>query len=147
MWDQIGFYLHRFSDNECLSEQVRLFEERQLDDQHEMDMPGGVDITNHEHIFRAVFEKVECTVAVMLTQVMHSLRRLCGFSWLQCRSNIMTYLGTRGKCGHTDKHKKTYLGNQPSMHSAGNKCLCRSVSLSTMTFNVTVNVKNNNNRV
>ena len=30
-----------------------------MNDEHELDMPGGVDITNHEHVFRAVFEKVE----------------------------------------------------------------------------------------
>ena len=52
----------RYSDNECLGEQVRVYEDRQIGDQHEMVMPGGVDITNHEHLFRAVFEKVSTDI-------------------------------------------------------------------------------------
>ena len=33
-----------------------------MDDEQEIEVPGGVDITNHEHVFRAVFEKVEWNI-------------------------------------------------------------------------------------
>ena len=48
----------RYSEDECLSEQVRLYEEGQIEDREMTTMPGGIDIHNHEHLFRALFEKV-----------------------------------------------------------------------------------------
>ena len=44
---------------ECLADQLRLYEEKLVSDEQEVAMPGGVDINNHEHLFRALMEKVQ----------------------------------------------------------------------------------------
>ena len=42
---------------ECLSEQLRLYDERLTSDEEQMVMPGGVNIDSHEDLFRALLEK------------------------------------------------------------------------------------------
>ena len=42
---------------ECLTEQLRLYDEKLSSDEEQMVMPGGVDITSHEDLFRALLEK------------------------------------------------------------------------------------------
>ena len=42
---------------ECLSEQLRLYDEKLTSDEEQMVMPGGVNIDSHEDIFRALLEK------------------------------------------------------------------------------------------
>ena len=48
----------RYSDNVALLEQVQLYEAGVVRDREESAMPGGVDITDHQQLFTALFEKV-----------------------------------------------------------------------------------------
>jgi hypothetical protein len=48
----------RYTDNAALGEQVRLYEEGVRRDREEAAMPGGVDITDHQQLFSALFQKV-----------------------------------------------------------------------------------------
>ena len=50
--------MFRFSDNAALLEQVQLYEAGVVRDREESAMPGGVDITDHQQLFTALFEKV-----------------------------------------------------------------------------------------
>ena len=57
-----GDVLHVYRDcdddlPECLTEQLRLYDEKLSSDEEQMVMPGGVDITSHEDLFRALLEK------------------------------------------------------------------------------------------
>lgn len=47
----------RYSDNAALSEQVQLYEAGVVRDREQSAMPGGVDITDHQQLFTALFEK------------------------------------------------------------------------------------------
>ena len=55
-----------FSDlegvSECLLEQIRIYRNKQEIDEDELKTPGGIDLTNHEDVFRVVFEKVSESV-------------------------------------------------------------------------------------
>ena len=48
----------RYTDNAALLQQVQLYEEGLMRDREEAAMPGGVDITDHQQVFSALFEKV-----------------------------------------------------------------------------------------
>ena len=50
-------FFYRFTADEALSTQVNVFEESLAEDNQLMEMPGAVDINNHEDMFRVVFEK------------------------------------------------------------------------------------------
>lgn len=50
-------YFHRFTADEALSTQVNIFEECYAEDNMLLEMPGTVDISSHEDMFGAVFEK------------------------------------------------------------------------------------------
>ncbi|CAI8040740.1 Inverted formin-2 [Geodia barretti] len=48
----------RYTDSAALLQQVKLYEEGLMRDREEAAMPGGVDITDHQQVFSALFEKV-----------------------------------------------------------------------------------------
>jgi len=48
----------RYSESECLWEQVKLYEEQQVADEQELNMSDGAKGAYHNHLFRSVFERV-----------------------------------------------------------------------------------------
>ena len=58
---------------ECLTEQLRLYEEKLFSDEEQIAMPGGVDINSHDDLFRALLEKV-----CMQSIITMNARRLLG---------------------------------------------------------------------